>query len=134
MKEFVKKLINKLENRIKYCESCHEEFPNAKMSFTYEVQLNAYKNVLEIVNELEKEYVNSSIIKWTPVSERLPEVSIGRYLVTLKNGAVVEANYIIDEFQMNCTLGTKPFYWNNPVIAWAPMPKGYCPEETEEEE
>ena len=30
MKEFVEKLIGRLENRIKYNELCHKEFPNAK--------------------------------------------------------------------------------------------------------
>lgn len=56
MKEFVEKLIGRLENRIKYNELCHKEFPNAKMNFTYEVQINAYKNAIEIVNQLAEEY------------------------------------------------------------------------------
>ena len=68
MKEFVEKLIGRLENRIKYNELCHKEFPNAKMSFTYEVQINAYKNAIEIVNQLAEEYNNG----WIPCSERLP--------------------------------------------------------------
>lgn len=56
MKEFVEKLMERLENRIKYNELCHKEFPNTKMSFTYEVQINAYKNAIEIVNQLAEEY------------------------------------------------------------------------------
>lgn len=56
MKEFIDKLIARLENHIEYCESCHEEFKNAQMSFTYEVQINAYKNAIEIVNQLAEEY------------------------------------------------------------------------------
>ena len=62
MKEFIEKLIGRLEEHIKYCEMCHKEFPNAKMSLTYEVQLNAYKNAIEIVNELATEYKNTNII------------------------------------------------------------------------
>ena len=132
MKDFINKLINKLKNRIKYCESCHEEFPNAKMSFTYEVQSNAYKNVLEIINELAKEYVNCSIIKWIPVSEQLPKDRMESCLATLKNGAVFQAKYVINDFKMVCSHGTEPFYETNPVIAWAPMPQGYVPEERED--
>lgn len=61
MKEFVEKLIGRLENRIKYNELCHEEFPNAKTSLTYEVQINAYKNAIEIVNQLAEEIVMGNI-------------------------------------------------------------------------
>ena len=63
MKEFIEKLIGRLENHIEYCKKCHEEFPNAKMSLTYEVQINAYKNVIEIVNQLAEEY-NNDFCEW----------------------------------------------------------------------
>lgn len=63
MKEFVEKLIEKLENHMKYCKTCHEEFPNAKMSLTYEVQINAYKNAIKIVNQLAEEY-NNDFCEW----------------------------------------------------------------------
>lgn len=63
MKEFVEKLIKRLEGRIKYNELCHEEFPNAKMSLTYEVQINAYKNAIGIVNQLAEEY-NNGVCEW----------------------------------------------------------------------
>lgn len=69
MKEFIEKLIKRLEDHIKYCESCHEEFKNAKMSLTYEVQINSYKNAIEIINQLAEEYNNG----WIPCSERYPE-------------------------------------------------------------
>ena len=64
-----KVLIERLENRNEYNKACHEEFPNAKMSLVYEVQINAYKNAIEIVKKLASEYNNG----WIPCSERLPE-------------------------------------------------------------
>ena len=57
-----KVLIERLENRKEYNKACHEEFPNAKMSFVYEVQINAYKNAIEIVKKLASEYNNNVII------------------------------------------------------------------------
>ena len=44
-------IVKQLENHIRYCELCHEEFNNSRMSLTYEVQLNSYKNAIEIVKE-----------------------------------------------------------------------------------
>lgn len=64
-----KVLIERLENRNEYNKACQEEFPNAKMSLVYEVQINAYKNAIEIVKDLASEHNNG----WIPCSERLPE-------------------------------------------------------------
>ena len=44
-------IVERLENHIRYCELCHEEFNDSRMSLTYEVQLNSYKNAIEIVKE-----------------------------------------------------------------------------------
>ena len=44
-------IVEQLENHIRYCELCHEEFNNSRMSLTYEAQLNSYKNAIEIVKE-----------------------------------------------------------------------------------
>ena len=69
MKEFAEKLIERLEDRIAYNKLCHEEFPNAKMAFTYEVQINSYKNAIEIINQLAEEYNPSKSSSLNKVSQ-----------------------------------------------------------------
>ena len=71
MKEFAEKLIERLEDRIAYNKLCHEEFPNAKMAFTYEVQINSYKNAIEIINQLAEEYNNTSTDKSTNLKDKI---------------------------------------------------------------
>ena len=44
-------VVEALEEYIRFCELCHEEFKNASMSLTYEIQINSYKNAIEIVKE-----------------------------------------------------------------------------------
>ena len=44
-------VVEALEEHIRFCELCHEEFKNASMSLTYEIQINSYKNAIEIVKE-----------------------------------------------------------------------------------
>lgn len=117
MKEFVEKLIGRLENRIKYNELCHKEFPNAKMNFTYEVQINAYKNAIEIVNQLAEEYNNG----WISVSDRLPEVE-GYYLVTRMGGNGMEVD--ISEYEHGY-MYNNGFHKAFRVIAWMPLPGPY---------
>ena len=132
MKEFLEKLINGLE-----ASSCWEQSTFDADGYCNDdgEEIVYLHTAIDVVNEVAKEYTNSFIGRWIPVSEQLPEGSIVSCLVTLKNGAVVPANYIVDEFVRHNTYGDiKPFYKNNPVIAWTPMPKGYCPEETEDEE
>lgn len=124
MQEFVKILIKRLEKE--------KVDIGEKTGFSKGINKS-----IEIVNELAEEHINISTdttSEWIPVSEQLPEGSIVNCLVTLENGAVVPANYIVDEFVRYNTYGIKPFYKNNPVIAWMPMPKGYCPGRTGDEE
>lgn len=45
-------IVERLEKHIRYCELCHEEFKNESMSLIYEVQINSYKNAIEIVKEV----------------------------------------------------------------------------------
>ena len=115
MKGFVKKLIGKLENRIKYNELCQKKFPNAKMSFTYKVQINAYKNVIEIVNQLAEEYNNG----WIPCSERLPEKDMW-CLATFESGNVDKIQYLVTN-----NWGWNGEVENNRVVAWKPLPEPY---------
>ena len=93
MKEFVEKLISRLKNRIKYNELCHKEFPNAKMNFTYEVQINAYKNAIEIVNQLAEEYINCS----TNISTDKSTTNADR-IRNMSDEEMAEFFHIIDHF------------------------------------
>ena len=53
MKQIFDWLREQMQNRIAYNESCHEEFKDSKMALTYEVQQNAWKNALAMVDEAE---------------------------------------------------------------------------------
>ena len=124
MKEFINKLIGRLENHIKYCESCHEEFPNAKMSLTYEVQINAYKNAIEIVNELAEEYINTSTDTstdtssgWIPCSERLPEAN--QKVLTCDKDGWISVNVNIPY------IGVRNDFECGYYVAWMPLPAPY---------
>ena len=48
-------------------------------------------------------------------------------LVTLKNGAVLQAMYsqVTNKFKMVCLHDVTVFPDDNPVIAWRPIPSGY---------
>lgn len=62
-------------------------------------------------------------IKWIPVKEKLPERVNGSILVTLENGAVVQALYLSKKFVPYGRGGE--FDKNNKVIAWCTMPEPY---------
>lgn len=64
--------------------------------------------------------------RWIPVSQRLPEVNTQSILVCLKNGGVLMGiSCYSGEFKEISSMGIKPFYTDNPVIAWMPMPEPY---------
>lgn len=154
MNEFIEKLIGRLENHMEYCKKCHEEFPNAKMSLTYEVQINAYKNAIEIVNQLAEEYKQCTLCYlqspceyqnenvempmeywergWIPCSERLPEDREEK-LVYLSSGRTTIAKY--NEHRLpfsDCPIGwgydsSNGYidFESETVIAWQPLPAPY---------
>lgn len=153
MNEFIEKLIGRLEDRIKYNELCHEEFPNAKMSLIYEVQINAYKNAISIVKQLAEEYNGG----WIPCSERLPEcenkygwvsciVSVIRSHYPTSSydicdspydeNIVMHANYHVSQKiwhlecdeQLNALIDIEDAPLNGDyVLAWQPLPAPYQP-------
>lgn len=80
------------------------------------------KDAIEIVQEVAKEY------DWIPVWQRLPEEIMKDCLVTLKNGAVFQAQYAKynKEFRMVVPYhGIIRFHEDNPVIAWCELPTPY---------
>ena len=149
MKEFIEKLVKKLENRMSYVNKCHEEFKDSKMAFTYEIQINAYKNVIEIVNKLAEEYKDKYVMRetlnqymwerdiaisqlnhlgfgfgekvgWIPCSERLPNEK-GEYLITTNFG-VTSALYLPNSKKWVDTIEQ---YYEYSCVAWQPLPKAY---------
>ena len=113
MKEFIEKLIGRLE-----------EYPHGKYEDEYGKGFSAGINAsIEEVNELAEEHINTSTDTssgWIPVSGKLPN-DMERCLVTLENGYVMFATYIIDEFMS--PIGH--FVEGNKPIAWMPLPAPY---------
>lgn len=82
--------------------------------------LEALETVLEALEKQIKD-------RWIPVTEKLPEVITGFFIVCLKNGAVLTANYnsFSKSFKEISSMGITSFYEDNPVIAWRNLPEPY---------
>ena len=94
-------------------------------------KLYSDSEIKEIKKQAVAEYLleHSEILKnrWIPCSKELPKDITQDCLVTLKNGAVLQASYSYfgEEFRMICMHGIERFSDDNPVIAWQPTPEGY---------
>ena len=101
MKEFVEKLIGRLEEQ------------KSDWNYDYNVPIN---DAIEIVNQLAEEYNNG----WIPCSERLPEEK-GDYLVTCNDGKV-RVWWFVVEGDFKCWLrGVNQL---EPIV-WQPLPEPY---------
>lgn len=116
MKEFIEKLIGRLEEK-------------ANQTWLVLAERNGYERAIEIVNQLAEEYKGTisktENVGWIPCSERLPEVSGEYYTYVYYDGHYM---YSVDEIdcdgiikEWNCS----PDYQ---IIAWKPIahyqPKG----------
>ncbi len=61
--------------------------------------------------------------KWIPVSERLPNESNGRVLITMREGKVTTGKH--SEYSGNWYIGDMAQLANRPPIAWMPLPEAY---------
>ena len=118
MERFTKELVRRIENRIKYNEKYLKTFPKARMSFTYKLQISTYKNVIDIINQLAKDYNNG----WISYKEKKPEKD-GQYIVAVKNLTghwIMKKNVFVCDYQY----GEFVFQgWeDNEVIYWQPLP------------
>ena len=109
MKEFVEKLISRLEEEKKYC------------SYNTQIRDEAINKAISIVNQLAGEYNNG----WIPCSE-LPEEN-GMYLCTVFHAD----DYVVWIMRFNDGEFLKPDDvedWNYELLAWMPIapyqPKG----------
>lgn len=119
MKEFVEKLIGRLEKQQeKYEHGGYDDYLDGK----YDV----VSKDIEIVNELAEEYNNG----WIACSERLPKKS-GKYLITqerysledrlCKRPIAIEVDYV--EFNATDNSWARARFFK--VIAWQPLPAPY---------
>ena len=105
MKEFIEKLIGRLEEK-------------ANQTWLVLAERNGYERAIEIVNQLAEEYNNG----WIPCSERLP-----------KYGEVVMCSCTNSGITISCIThkGVKPSksvrFGQHSVIAWQPLPPAYQP-------
>ena len=121
MKEFVDKLIGRLEEEKKQAQC------EGSLSFAM-----GFKVAISIVNELAEEYSADTPQKsangWIPCSERLPKEK-GEYLVTLKTGVVTSAIYDSNE---NKWVDAMEEYFEYHCIAWQPLSQPYKPQKEPE--
>ena len=120
MKEFVEKLISRLEEY-------QENNTQCKSSDDYELgQFNACEYAIEIVNQLAEEYINCSTDTstntssgWIPTTERLPE----------KNAIVLTCDkdgWISVKVNMPYA-GVKNDFECGYYTAWMPLPEPFKP-------
>ena len=128
MKEFIEKLINRLEE---YRYNTGESIINLG-------ERKAIYKISNIIDELAEEYSENTPQKsaggWIPVTERLPKYDAEseyyeEVIVTLNNGIVTTGYYrnLDEEWwvqgrSMKCL---KNSVYN--VVAWQPFPKSYIP-------
>ena len=107
MKEFVEKLIEKLEEETD-CPNCSMHCMDANMCGFDEMR----KQAINTIRELAKEYNNG----WIPCSEKLP-VKNQRCLIHYINNDYID----VDTFD-----GERfSFFGMKGVIAWQPLPPAY---------
>ena len=122
MKEFVKKLIGRLEGRKKYYHKCalNEVMENGHTldAEGFLGKEDAYNDTISIVNQLAEEICvyKTENITWIPCSERLPEKG-GAYLVCSEKQSVYVAH-----FYKNSVV---PHWSKGNIIYWQPLPEPY---------
>ena len=132
MKEFVEKLISKLEEESYWTQSTFDE--DGYSNDDSEEVIDLHK-AIEIINELAEEYSADTPQKsangWIPCSERLPSEE-GKYLVTVKN---LRGYWILENNVFVCNYQFDDFIFqgweDNEVIAWQPLPTPYRTEKEE---
>ena len=128
MKEFVDKLIGRLEDKELTSAEAKAEaiigMQGVSINY-YSGELEAYGRAIRIVKELAEEYNNG----WIPCSERLPEIdgcTSDTVLVCCSNGFQYMAFWCDDLQWRFCECGTakEPIIWTE-IIAWQSLPIPY---------
>lgn len=154
MKEFVEKLIERLEEKIKvtsleiivtgtkdkpyfeikYKEVGKEDYNIGYSSYELDNVFSWKEECFEIVNQLAEEFapdinVGSKNQGWIPCSKRLPEVFDNVLISTIEGGRTIGHRCPNQAFGRFYDLHS--FAIDN-VIAWQPLPSPYKPEEKPE--
>ena len=140
MKEFIEKLISRLEEQQAEAENemhrlrsgdyvlpCSYDITDIK-----EIASESFKESIEIVNELAEEYINTSSDTssgWIACSEKSPDIegnTSDTVLVCTIDGFQHMAFWCDDEKWRYCESGMikKPMEWTE-IIAWMPLPAPY---------
>ena len=117
MKEFIEKLIGRLEEK-------QDEYFHGKSDYE-EGKYNAYDEVAQIVNQLSEEYKDVPDInvgKWIPVSEALPDDFMSYEYLTIRKGqtlATITYYCVVNHKWYSNRKSTKEI----DVIAWQHLPQ-----------
>lgn len=138
MKEFIEKLVSRLEELIDRYEKQSLAYNDINKIYEFVGREQTAGLILEIVNELAEEYSANTPQKsaggWIPVTERLPKYDAEseyyeEVIVTLNNGIVTTGYYrnLDEEWwvqgrSMKCLKNSV-----YSVVAWQPFPKSYIP-------
>ena len=137
MKEFARKLINRLEDEILTCQSAYTELiigMCGNSAENYVCEMHTYEKVKKIINELAEEFANDTNVganRWIPCSERLPNEEEMKKAYC-RNTYGSEFIVMVDGATKPTTLyRTLDGYWKDDssnfykVIAWQPLPAPY---------
>ena len=111
MKEFIEKLINRLEEEKKYC------------SYHPHTRDEAINKAIEIVNELAEEYKGS----WIPCVEKLPDIGV---TVLAYGKRYDQHDNKISYYYIFTHINEKGWWFDDfglcdEIIAWQPLPPAY---------
>ncbi len=117
MKEFIEKLIERLEEEKKKRLLYEDEATEEEAGWYFGGSRNGLADAIEIVNQLAEEYNNG----WIPCSERLPEHNEFVIASVIPHEGVNGGHpIVITRFDMHASS------WYNGIIkAWQPLPKPY---------
>lgn len=141
MKEFVEKLIERLEKEADSANDKINEQEFEKDMYYYDGFEDGFNESISIVNQLAEEYksnLSEKLTGWIPVTERLPEIGENEFypdvIITDKNGVVEIAIYNEqDEEWYVMDIYSEEYEVKKDVVAWQPLPEPYKPEEKQEE-
>lgn len=118
MKEFIDKLISRLQKATYDMEICEEQFDmNSPYFMDVDYKMVKFDDAKTIINELAEEYNNG----WITCSERLPEGDDDVMVIYTDNDGEVDI----------CCLDWFLAY-SDTMLAWQPLPEPYKPQKEAE--
>ena len=126
MKEFIEKLISRLEEESYDMEICEEQFDMNRPYFKdVPYKMLKLEDVKTIISQFAEEYVPDTNVGnkdgWIPVKERLPEDK-QQVLVTNWDYGVLPARYDENEERF---IGIRNGFTLPLILAWQPLPEPY---------